>query len=148
MNYVGFYPEDYSNGEGRRVTLFVSGCSHGCKGCHNQPAQNPKAGKPVDGFIISQILEALEEADGFTITGGDPLYKRNIEGVTTLLEVIKKTYPQKDIWMWTGYTYKDVEHLEVMRYVDVLIDGKYEQDLPPAPWRGSNNQEIIFLNKI
>lgn len=148
MNYAALYKEDYSNGEGRRVTLFVTGCLHNCAGCHNKPAQNPKMGEPFTEDTLKSILRHLKDADGFTITGGDPLYHRNRKSVTELLRAVKDAYPDKDVWMWTGYKYSEV-HLEpAMEYVDILIDGKYEKSLPPAPWRGSSNQQIIKITGV
>lgn len=147
MNYLAYYKEDYMNGEGRRVVLFVSGCSHGCKGCHNAASWDADAGLPVDAELVDRILNDLKEADGFTITGGDPLYPANRTPVRELLYRIKKKYPDKDVWMWTGYKYEDVKDVAALKFVDVLIDGKYEKDLPPVPWRGSNNQRIIKLEK-
>ncbi len=145
MNYLAYYKEDYSNGEGKRVTLFVSGCSHGCKGCHNAASWNPDAGLPVDADLVDTILHDLKDAAGFSISGGDPLFPANRTAVRELLYRIKKTYPDKDIWMWTGYKYEDVKDVSALKFVDVLIDGPYVKDLPPAAWRGSNNQRIIYL---
>lgn len=147
MNYVALYKEDYSNGEGRRVTLFVSGCSHGCNGCHNAPAQNPKMGKPFSEDTLKSILTHLAAADGFTITGGDPMYPKNRKPVTELLRAIKEVYPKKNIWMWTGYTHSDIINEPVLQFIDVLIDGKYDKSRPPASWRGSDNQNIIMITK-
>lgn len=148
MNYLAYYKEDYANGEGRRVTLFVSGCEHGCKGCHNAESWNPEAGLPVDAEMVGRIIADLKDADGFTLSGGDPLFPANRTAVRELLYLIKKKYPDKDVWMWTGYKYEDVKDVQALKFVDVLIDGKYEKELPAAPWRGSNNQRIIHLEKL
>ncbi len=147
MNYLAYYKEDYANGEGRRVTLFVSGCEHGCKGCHNAASWDAKAGLPVDAELADRIMKDMEDADGFSITGGDPLYPDNREAVYELLWRIKKRFPHKTVWMWTGYKYEDVKGIPALKFVDVLIDGKYEKDLPPAAWCGSSNQRVIKLEK-
>jgi anaerobic ribonucleoside-triphosphate reductase activating protein len=150
MNYSALYKEDYANGEGVRVTLFVSGCVHGCKGCHNVNAQNPKYGMEFTDETLGEILEAMERAQGFTVSGGDPLHPRNRTRVRHICDVVKRHYPDKDIWMWTGYKYEDLDEYQrsVLRSVDVLIDGKYEMNRPPAPWRGSDNQRIIKIREV
>lgn len=149
MNYVSIKTEDLSNGEGLRLSLFVSGCSHGCEGCFNQAAWNPKAGFEVTPEVIANLMAELARHDGLSILGGDPLYPRNVEPLTQLLKQAKALYPEKDVWLWTGYLYEDVKHLEIMRYVDVLIDGKYEKNNPTTqPWRGSDNQRLIHIKEL
>ena len=147
MKFSALYKEDFLNGEGLRVSLFVSGCSHGCEGCHNPRTHNPKYGEEYTDDVKWEIIAALEKADGLTLSGGDPLFKRNIEPLTDLVKEVKSIYPEKNIWMWTGHTYQNVKHLEILKYVDVLIDGKYDKTRPSAPWRGSDNQQIIYLGE-
>ncbi|OIN15593.1 anaerobic ribonucleoside-triphosphate reductase activating protein [Shewanella algae] len=149
MNYVSIKTEDLSNGEGLRLSLFVSGCSHGCKGCFNRAAWNPNAGFEVTPEVVANLMAALARHDGLSILGGDPLFHRNVEPLTQILKQAKTLYPEKDVWLWTGYLYEDVKHLEIMRYVDVLIDGKYEKNNPTTqPWRGSDNQRLIHIKEI
>lgn len=147
MNYLAYYKEDYANGEGRRVTLFVSGCDHGCSGCHNADSWDSSKGVPVDADVAEMILHDLKDADGFSITGGDPLHPTNRTAVYELLWRIKKRFPDKTVWMWTGYKHEEVAGLPALKFVDVLIDGEYKKDLPPADWVGSNNQRVIHLSK-
>lgn len=148
MRYADIYTDDFSNGEGRRLTLFVTGCSHGCPGCHNRAAQNPKYGNEYTEDTKYTLLAMLENHTGLTLTGGDPLFKRNIAELTELARDAKELYPYKDIWLWTGYTHSEVADLEILQYVDVLVDGKYEESRPPAPWRGSDNQQLIYLKEL
>jgi len=147
MNYSALYTEDYANGEGARVTLFVSGCSHGCKGCHNLKAQHPKFGTEYTEDTYWEIISALEDKDGLSLSGGDPLYPKNRKQILELVSGVKSIYPTKDIWLWTGYLLKDIQDLEILKYVDVLIDGKYDSSKPTMlPWRGSDNQVLYRLS--
>lgn len=145
MNYAELYKTDLANGKGVRVTLFVSGCLHDCKGCYNKKAQHPKFGQQYTEDTKWEIIDALKERDGLSLTGGDPLYPRNRDAILDLVQTVKQIYPEKNIWMWTGHTHKEVSDLEILKFVDVLVDGKYEKDLPMAEWRGSSNQQIIQL---
>lgn len=144
LRYARYYPFDLVNGEGARCVLFVTGCSHGCDGCHNSTTWNPNSGEPVTEGLVQRIISDLAHLDGFTIIGGDPLMMRNRLGVTELCRRIKEAYPDKDIWMWTGYLFDEIHNLDVMTYVDVLIDGRYIKSQPTTkPWRGSDNQRMF-----
>lgn len=152
-NYNRYYECDLSNGEGVRVTLFLSGCSHGCAGCYNTSTWNPKSGQELTDEIIEEILQKCAVHDGLSLSGGDPLYLRNRSTVLHICSSFKHRYPDKDIWMWTGYKHEDVKDdptvSEILKHVDVLIDGKYEKDNPTQkPWRGSDNQNLIKLKEI
>ncbi|BBC78120.1 anaerobic ribonucleotide reductase small subunit [Escherichia phage EcS1] len=145
MNYDRIYPYDFVNGPGCRVVLFVTGCSHKCEGCYNKSTWNPRNGKKFTGETIDEIRELLEPEyiQGLTITGGDPLYPDNRETIDALLKCLYNSHPHKDIWIWTGYKFEEIKHLELLQNVDVIIDGKYEQSLPTLkPWRGSDNQTM------
>lgn len=146
MNYDRYYTFDVVNGEGLRVTLFVTGCAHACPGCYNTSCWNRQAGKPFTPEIRDQLIELCHDHDGLSLSGGDPLLPANREAVADLCYRFKQRYPEKDIWMWTGYVYEDIQHLELLRDVDVLIDGPYLQEQPTSlPWRGSGNQRLIRL---
>lgn len=128
--------------------MFVSGCTHYCKGCHNPETWSHSKGEPVTPEFIKSIIADLKDHTGFTLTGGDPLSPKNRDDSTELLKTIKQAYPDKDIWVWTGYTYDTVKDLPIMKYIDVLIDGPYQRNNPTLkPWRGSDNQELIYLCK-
>lgn len=151
MKYLKIDKEDVANGNGIRVVLWVSGCNHKCKGCHNMESWNPDNG--VDFSMkdtMQEILDALlpDHIKGLTITGGDPLFPDNRDTVISIIKVVKAVYPQKDIWIWTGYKFEEVYDL-VKEYVDILIDGKFiieERDVT-LKWRGSPNQRIIDVKQ-
>ena len=139
------------NGDGLRVVLWVSGCEHHCKNCQNPETHDPKGGIPFDDNAEHELFASLiqEHCDGLTLSGGDPLYPMNRHEITTLCEVYKKALPHKTIWLYTGYTYEQIKDLEVMKYVDVLVDGRYVEELNDEnyPWAGSTNQRVIDVQK-
>lgn len=144
MNYDRYYTCDLVNGEGIRVTLFVTGCLHACEGCYNRSTWDRKAGKAFTAEVQEQLLTACASHDGLSLSGGDPLHPHNRPAILALCREFKQRYPDKDIWLWTGYRHEDIADLEILGLVDVLIDGKYEKDQPTSlPWRGSANQRLI-----
>ena len=151
MNYIRIDDFDMLNGDGCRVILWVAGCNHHCKNCHNPETWDCNAGQLFDNKAKEYLFECLSKdyIQGLTFTGGDPLFPGNRETVTQLAKEVKEKFPNKDIWMWTGYKYEEVADLEVMKYVDVLIDGEYVEELRDIDlhWRGSSNQVIYYLNK-
>ncbi|WP_461536244.1 anaerobic ribonucleoside-triphosphate reductase-activating protein [Spongorhabdus nitratireducens] len=156
MNYQQYYPIDVVNGVGTRCTLFVSGCEHFCAGCHNSSTWDPSKGHPYTEETEEQIIRDLGDTrvvrDGLSLSGGDPLFPNNLDSVLKLVKRVKTTYPDKDIWLWTGYTLEGLsdKQQQVVEFVDTLIDGKYEadkRDLTLA-WRGSSNQRLINLTEL
>ncbi|WP_434627271.1 anaerobic ribonucleoside-triphosphate reductase activating protein [Chromobacterium sp. CV08] len=148
MNYERYYVCDLLNGEGVRVTLFVTGCPHACPGCHNPSTWDRKAGRPFTAEVRERLLELCATHDGLSLSGGDPLHPANRKAVEELCRQFRVRYPDKDIWLWTGYRHEEVADLEVLRFVDVLVDGRYRRDLPTSkPWRGSDNQRLIRLRR-
>ncbi|UJJ22055.1 anaerobic ribonucleoside-triphosphate reductase activating protein [Erwinia phage Virsaitis27] len=150
MNYDRIYPCDFVNGPGCRVVLFVTGCSHKCEGCYNKSTWNPRNGSLFNANTVKELAEYLSKPyiQGITLTGGDPLYRENREDIEALVNWIKARFPNKDIWLWTGYKFEDIKHLELLQNVDVIIDGKYEQSLPTQKvWRGSDNQRLWVNHK-
>jgi anaerobic ribonucleoside-triphosphate reductase activating protein len=139
------YP-DVNNGLGFRVTLWVSGCIHHCKGCQNQETWDFNSGREFTDKDKEKIFDilSLPYIKGITFSGGDPLCSYN--DVLSLMKEIKNKFPKKDIWVYTGYTIEFIkEHLdEILKYVDFLVDGKYieEQRDVSLPFRGSKNQRI------
>ena len=156
MNYLQYYPLDVVNGEGTRCTVFVSGCEHLCKGCHNTTSWDASKGHLFDQAIEDRIIADLGDQrihrDGLSLSGGDPLFPPNVPAILKLVQRVKQTYPDKDIWLWSGYTLETLtpEQKEVIDYVDVLIDGKFELEKRnlSLPWRGSSNQRIIPLHSL
>lgn len=151
MNYLGILDCDITDGEGVRVGLFLAGCSHHCKGCHNPESWNETAGKPFTEKTKDILFNLLKHdyIDGLTLSGGDPLYLNNQAGVTKLLKEFKEQFPNKTVWLYTGYLYEQVKDLPLMKYVDVLVDGEFilEQRDTTLAFRGSPNQRIIDLKK-
>ncbi|MGL5015255.1 MAG: anaerobic ribonucleoside-triphosphate reductase activating protein [Bacteroidales bacterium] len=159
MNYHRIYKNDFVNGEGVRTTLFVSGCDHACKGCYNKSTWNPNSGEPFTYQQVKEILESIESdhVSGLSITGGDPLHENNMQPIMSLIVQFREKFGNtKNIWLWTGYTFKEIKHgaaygnadmimrLNIIEQIDVLIDGKFEQDKfeHGLPFRGSTNQII------
>lgn len=147
MKYHNITKADMLNGDGLRVVLWVSGCSHKCKGCHNPITWDPNCGLPFTDKEKEEIFEQLEQEyiSGITFSGGDPLFLTNREEVTKLAKEIKEKYPNKTIWLYTGYTYEEIKDLEIIQYLDILVDGEFIQELfnEKLEWCGSSNQRII-----
>ena len=145
MNFAGYEPVDLINGEGVRCSLWVSGCSHGCRGCFNQKAWSYSYGKPFTNENVEQVLKDLSRpfVKGLTILGGEPLDPQNIHNVKSLIEKVRDVYgSSKDIMVYTGYTFEEVP-LYIKNLVDIIVDGKYEINNPTTkPFRGSDNQRL------
>lgn len=148
MNYHNITKCDMLNGEGVRVVLWVSGCVHACPNCHNQQTWNPNSGIPFDNEAIQEIYAELENpyVDGITFSGGDPLHPLNYNTILWLCTQIKLKYPNKNIWLYTGYSLDTVKliYSDILEYVDVIVDGKFIEALksPDKHWVGSSNQRI------
>lgn len=153
MNYHQYYPVDVVNGPGTRCTLFVSGCIHQCHGCYNKSTWSLTSGKPFTQEVEDQIIADLQDdrikRQGLSLSGGDPLHPQNLSAILKLVKRVKTECPEKDIWVWTGYLLADLtpEQQEVVNFINVLIDGKFVQELydPALLWRGSSNQVIHKL---
>ena len=150
MNYSRYYPVDAINGEGTRCTLFVAGCEHKCRGCYNKSTWSVDAGEPFSEALAIQIVNDLNDKSihrqGLSISGGDPLHPNNVNTVLALIQKVKAECIDKDIWLWSGYTLKELNTKQqmVVDLVDVFIDGKFEPELADAKlaFRGSSNQII------
>lgn len=149
MNYIRIDKDDLLNGEGIRVVLWVAGCNHNCKGCHNPETHNPNAGQLFDDKAKKELFEILSQdyISGVTFSGGDPLYPGNLKDITALAKEINILFPNKTIWLYTGFTYDKIKAYEILNYIDVLIEGPYIEKLrsPDLPWIGSSNQTIIRI---
>ena len=149
MNYCGLNKNDIANGEGVRVSLFVSGCRNHCKGCHNPEAWDFSYGQPFTKKTEDEIIEALRPSwiQGLSVLGGEPCEEENEKVLLPLLRRIKQGSPNSDTWLYTGYTYEQLEGREILRYVDVLVDGPFllEQKDISLAFRGSCNQRILRL---
>ncbi|EOG7610546.1 anaerobic ribonucleoside-triphosphate reductase-activating protein [Vibrio cholerae] len=150
MNYHQYYPIDVVNGLGTRCTLFVSGCVHQCKGCYNQSTWSLSSGhrytQEMEDKIIADLKDTRIKRRGLSLSGGDPMHPANLSAVLQLVQRVKTECPDKDIWLWTGYTLAELDDSQqaLLPYIDVLVDGKFiqEQADPGLEWRGSANQVI------
>lgn len=160
MNYHMIRTDDMLNGEGLRVVIFLSGCLHHCEGCHNPETWNVSSGKEFTANEINAIMSELDKdyISGVTLSGGDPLHPQNLPEVCALVKLIKSKYPEKTIWIYTGYRWDEImallisgnrSPLTILEHCDVLCDGEFIQDLADVnyPWVGSKNQRIIDVQK-
>ena len=151
MNYHNIKHDDMLNGEGLRVTLFVSGCENHCHGCQNPQTWDPSSGIPFDTEAMIEILTYLSKdyTCGLTLSGGDPLYRGNLETTTGICAICKSIAPEKNIWLYSGYTWDAVKGLPIMKYVDVMVDGPYieSQRNVKMRWAGSTNQRVIDVQQ-
>ena len=151
MRYNLIRKMDISNGPGVRVSIFMQGCEFHCKNCFNPETWDFKEGKEFTEETIEKVLDlcSKDHIVGLSILGGEPMHPVNIEGTTKLAKAFKEKYPNKKIWAWTGFKFENIKDKEVFKYIDVLVDGQYEDKLhdPTLKWRGSSNQRVIDIQK-
>ena len=152
MRYNLIRKMDISNGPGVRVSIFMQGCHFHCKNCFNPETWNFEGGKEFNDNTINKVLELCnkDEVKGLSILGGEPMHPNNIEGTTKLAKAFKEKYPDKDIWVWSGFRFdEDLKDKEVLNYIDVLVYGTYKDELhnPTLKWKGSSNQRVIDVQK-
>ena len=151
MRYHDITKDDMKNGDGLRVVVWLSGCKHHCLGCHNPVTWNPQDGLLFDEAAKREVEEQLEKPyiSGVTFSGGDPLFPENISEVTAYIKELKERLPDKTIWLYTGETWEDIQGLEVLQYIDVLIDGRFDKEKKDnlLHWRGSGNQRVIDVQE-
>ena len=158
MNFAKINKNDIANGIGIRVTLFVSGCTHYCKGCFNQEAWDFGFGEPFTETVQNELIEALSPSyiGGLTLLGGEPMEPQNQRALLPFLKKMKKEYPQKTIWCYSGYTFEELTGDsrarcevtdEMLSLIDVLVDGEFVEELKDISlrFRGSSNQRLIDL---
>ena len=135
------------NGDGLRVVLWVSGCSHCCKDCQNPITWDPNGGLIFDEEAKQEMFEELSKdyISGLTLSGGDPLYFSNRADIGKLVREVKEKFPTKTIWLYTGFVWESICNLELIKYLDVLVDGEFivEQKDNQLHWRGSKNQRVL-----
>lgn len=151
MNYIKIDTCNMNNGDGLRCVVWLSGCNHHCKNCFNPETWDENCGDEFGEIQQNVIYETLQQdwCSGITFTGGDPLFPKNIEQLLQLCKNIKKKFPKKTIWVYTGYSYDDVSLLDGFNNIDVLVDGEFVEELksPLAKWVGSYNQRVIDVKK-
>ncbi len=148
MRYNKIRKMDISNGPGVRVSIFMQGCAFNCKNCFNPETHDFAGGEEFNQDIIDKVLKLCEPdyVEGLSILGGEPMHPKNIEGTEKLARAFKEKFPNKNIWVWSGFTFdKDLKDKDVLKYIDVLVDGQYVEDLhnPTLKWKGSSNQRVI-----
>lgn len=161
MNYAGIKKLDVANGPGLRVTLFVSGCTHHCKGCFNKETWNFNYGNPFTQETEEEIMKELRKPHiaGLTLLGGEPFEHVNQKGLLPFVRRAKQEFPQKPLWCFTGYDFeKDIlgrmaaeweETKELLSYIDILVDGKFVEELKDLnlKFKGSSNQRTILVQE-
>lgn len=151
MRWAKIRTEDIANGPGFRVSIYVQGCNNHCPGCFNPETWDFEGGREFTDKVKSKFLELgkSKKIAGFSILGGEPLQQG--EDMLDLVKEIKETYPDKTIWMWTGCVYEELtpEQLDIVKYVDVLIDGRFDMEhkTPRSRYKGSFNQRVIDVAK-
>ena len=165
MRYHNITKDDMLNGEGLRVVLWVAGCTHHCKNCHRvagcthhcKNCHNPitwdiNGGIEFDKAAEDELFNYLRKdyIDGITFSGGDPLHPLNREEVSRLIKKVRKEFPDKTIWLYTGYTYDEIKDFDALPLIDVLIDGEFIEELKDTKleWVGSSNQRVLRLKTL
>lgn len=152
MRYNKIRKMDISNGPGVRISIFFQGCHFHCPGCFNQDTWDFNGGKEFNDEVINHVLELANNdvISGLSILGGEPLNPKNIEGSTKLAKAFKEKYPDKTIWLWSGYLFDEyIYDKEIVNYLDVIIDGQFKIELssPLLQYKGSSNQRVIDVKK-
>ena len=161
MNYCEIKPTDIANGTGVRVSLFVSGCTHHCKGCFNAVTWDFNYGEKFTEEVENKLIELLKPnyIEGLTLLGGEPFEPQNQIVLVTFLEKVRNIFgTTKNIWCYSGYTYEELTGQsrakiditeKMLSYIDVLVDGEFklEQKDISLKFRGSKNQRIIDVKK-
>ena len=147
MRYHNITKDDMLNGDGLRVVLWVAGCNHHCKECQNPITWDVNGGLEFTDAEKKEIFDELDKSyvSGITFSGGDPLHPANKDTVLALAKEIRKKYPKKTIWLYSGYEWEEVKDWEIVKYLDVMVDGKFKIELldPQLYWKGSSNQRVI-----
>lgn len=151
MRYHNITKDDMLNGDGLRAVLWLSGCEHACKGCHNPITWDINGGIEFDNTARNELFDLLEKdyIAGVTLSGGDPLHPQNITGVHDLIVEIKETFPEKTIWLYTGYKWEEIDVFPFIKEVDVIVDGEFVEELKDEKlhWKGSSNQRVIDVQR-
>ena len=152
MRYNKIRKMDIADGPGVRVSIFEQGCAFNCKNCFNPETHDFTGGKEFTQNTIDTVLKLCnnDNIEGLSILGGEPMHPKNIDGTKELAKAFKEKYPEKNVWVWSGYRFdQDLKDKDVLKYVDVLVDGQYVEELhnPTLKWKGSSNQRVIAVQK-
>lgn len=147
MNYHNIINDDMNNGDGLRVTLFVSGCNHHCLNCHNPETWDICSGILFDKDAENELFDKLKPdwISGITFSGGDPLHPSNRDEILRLSKKFKELFPNKTAWLYTGYEFEEIKNLEILEYLDVIVVGPFVDALKDVnyEWAGSTNQRVL-----
>lgn len=151
MRYHNITKADMLNGNGLRAVLWVAGCPHGCPGCHNSETWDEKGGIVFDEAAKAELFEEISKSytSGVTFSGGDPLHPVHREEIGALIGEIRNKFPDKTIWLYTGYLWEQIKALSLIKELDVLVDGPFirEQKDAKLHWKGSANQRVIDVKR-
>ncbi len=151
MRYHNITTDDMLNGDGLRTVLWVAGCTHRCEGCHNPITWDIDGGVAFDEAAERELFEKIapEHISGLTFSGGDPLHPRNREEVTRLARKCRELFPEKTIWLYTGFLWEEISELDIVPLLDVVVDGEFVKSLFDARlhWKGSGNQRVIDVKE-
>ena len=152
MRYNKIRKMDIANGPGVRVSIFEQGCSFNCEKCFNPETHDFNGGEEFNQDTINKVLNLCDDENikGLSILGGEPLHPKNIEGKPKLAKAFREKFPNKDVWVWSGFKYdKELKDKEILKYIDVLVDGQYVDALrnPKLKWKGSENQRVIDVQE-
>lgn len=151
MKFHNITKDDMLNGDGLRVVLWVSGCTHHCKNCQNQLTWDINCGVDFNDKAEKEIFCELRKnyVSGLTLSGGDPLHPANRKTMTDFAKKVKSMFPNKTIWLYTGFKYEEISNEEILNYIDVVVDGKFVEELKDVKlhWKGSSNQRVIDVKK-
>ena len=151
MNYHNITNDDMLNGAGLRVVLWVAGCNHYCKNCQNPETWDVGGGIPFDDEAEKELFDDLSKShiSGITFSGGDPLHPFNRSEVFRLIDKCVNEYPDKNIWLYTGYKWEEINHIEGIEKIDVIAEGEYIDELNDnnLHWVGSSNKRVLDVKK-
>ncbi len=151
MRYNTIRKMDIANGPGMRVSIFMQGCTFNCKNCFNPETHDFSGGEEFNDEVIEKVLKLCEApyVEGLSILGGEPMHPKNIDGTGKLAKAFKEKFPDKSVWVWTGFLFENISDSETIKYIDVLVDGRFVEELhnPLLKWKGSSNQRVIDVQK-
>ena len=151
MRYNKIRKMDISNGPGVRVSIFLQGCAFKCKNCFNPETHDFNGGLEFNQDVVNKVLELAnkDHIAGLSILGGEPMHPKNIEATKMLAKAFKEKYPDKTVWVWSGFLFDNLKDKDALNYIDVLVDGQFVDELrdPMLHWKGSSNQRVIDVQK-